>query len=119
MTTLSRKISAEVHLTQITNIWFFNTFSSADIYTLKSTVPGHFTTLWKSQSTSTPSGQLVSEATEYIYSARAESVKLLQVNNNINLKYAMSYYCGIVLSVKVCNMDNVLVWHSEVYVWGK
>jgi hypothetical protein len=68
MTTLSRKISAEVHLTHITNIWFF---------------------------------------------------KLLKINNNTNLKYVMSYYCGIVLSVKVCNMDNVLVWHSEVYVWRK
>jgi hypothetical protein len=38
-------------------------------------VPGHFTTLWKLRSTSTPSGQLAREAAEYYYSARAESVK--------------------------------------------
>jgi hypothetical protein len=37
-------------------------------------MPGHFTTLWKSRSTSTPSGQLAREAAEYYYSARAESV---------------------------------------------
>jgi hypothetical protein len=53
-------------------------------------VPGHFTTLWKLQSTSTPSGQLswrerprstitpsgqlAREAAEYYYSAWAESV---------------------------------------------
>jgi hypothetical protein len=42
--------------------------------TLKSTVPGHFTTLWKSRSTSTLSGQLAQDAAEYYYSARAESV---------------------------------------------
>jgi hypothetical protein len=58
MTALSRKISVEVHLKQLTNIWFF---------------------------------------------------KLLKINNTINLKYVMSYYTGIVLSVKVCNMGNVLV----------
>jgi hypothetical protein len=39
-------------------------------------VPGHFTTLWKSWSTSTPSGQLVQEAAEYYYSVRAESVNV-------------------------------------------
>jgi hypothetical protein len=39
-------------------------------------VPGHFTTLWKWRSTSTPSGQLASEAVEYIYSTWAESVKV-------------------------------------------
>jgi len=66
MTTLSRKISVEVDLTQITNIWLF---------------------------------------------------KLLKINNNINLNYVMSYHSGIVLSIKVCNMNNVLVWHSDVYVW--
>jgi hypothetical protein len=38
-------------------------------------MPGHFTTLWKLQSTSTASGQLEQEAAEYIYCARAESVK--------------------------------------------
>jgi hypothetical protein len=38
-------------------------------------MPGHFTTLWKSRSTSTPSGQLAREAAEYIQPARAESVK--------------------------------------------
>jgi hypothetical protein len=65
MTTLSRKISVEVDLTQITNIWLF---------------------------------------------------ELLKINNNINLKYVMSYHAGIVLSVKVCNMNDVLV---EVYVWRK
>jgi hypothetical protein len=52
-----------------------NTFSPAAFWTLKSTVPGHFTILWKSQSTSTPSGQLAREATECIYSMWAESVK--------------------------------------------
>jgi hypothetical protein len=51
-----------------------NTFSPAALSTLKSTVPGHFTTLWKSRSTSTPSGQLAQEAAEYYYSARPESV---------------------------------------------
>jgi hypothetical protein len=45
--------------------------------TLKSTVPGHFTTLWKSRSTSTPSGQLAQDAAEYFYSARAESVNVV------------------------------------------
>jgi hypothetical protein len=52
----------------------FNTFSPAAFKTLKSTVPGHFTTLWKLRSTSTPSGQLARYAAEYYYSARAESV---------------------------------------------
>jgi hypothetical protein len=51
-----------------------NTFSPAAFKTLKSTVPDHFTTLWKSQSTSSPSGQLAREAAEYYYSVRAESV---------------------------------------------
>jgi hypothetical protein len=37
-------------------------------------VPGHFTTLWKSRSISTPSGQLAQEAAEYYYSARPECV---------------------------------------------
>jgi hypothetical protein len=53
----------------------FNTFSPAAFKTLKSTVPGHFTTLWKLRSTSTSSGQLARDAAEYYYSARAESVK--------------------------------------------
>jgi hypothetical protein len=39
-------------------------------------MPAHFKTLWKSQSTSTPSGQLALEVAEYQYSARTESVKL-------------------------------------------
>jgi len=68
MTTLSRKISVEEDLTQITDIWLF---------------------------------------------------KLLKINNNINLKYVMSYHSGIVLSVKVCNMNNVLIRNSKVYVWRK
>jgi hypothetical protein len=42
-------------------------------------MPGHFTTLWKSQSTSTLSGQLAREAVEYYYSARAESVKWYEI----------------------------------------
>jgi hypothetical protein len=37
-------------------------------------MPGHFTTLWESRSTSTPSGQLARQAAEYYYSAWAESV---------------------------------------------
>jgi hypothetical protein len=40
----------------------FNTFSPAAFKTLKSTVPGYFTTLWKLRSTSTPSGQLARDA---------------------------------------------------------
>jgi hypothetical protein len=59
-----------------TNI--LNTFSLTAFKTLKSTVPGHFTTLWKSRSTSTPPGQLARDAAEYYYSARAESVKGLK-----------------------------------------
>jgi hypothetical protein len=43
----------------------FNTFSLVSISNFKSTVPGHFTTLWESQSTSTPSGQLAQEAAWY------------------------------------------------------
>jgi hypothetical protein len=39
-------------------------------------MPGHFTTLWESRSTSTPSGQLARQAAEYYYSAWAESVKI-------------------------------------------
>jgi hypothetical protein len=55
-------------------IFVFNTFSPTAVKTLKSTVPGHFTTLWKSRNTSTPPGQLARDAAEYYYSARAESV---------------------------------------------
>jgi hypothetical protein len=51
-----------------------NNFSPAAFKTLKSTVPDHFTTLCKSRSTSSPSGQLAREAAEYSYSVRAESV---------------------------------------------
>jgi hypothetical protein len=64
----------------------FNTFSPADFKTLKSTVPGHFTTLWKLRSTSTPSGQLARDAAEYYYSARAESVKSKLVSTKSKLK---------------------------------
>jgi hypothetical protein len=49
-------------------------------------VPGHFTTLWKSRSTSTPPGQLARDAAEYYYSARAESVKYL-IKPIINQNY--------------------------------
>jgi hemerythrin-like domain-containing protein len=38
-------------------------------------MPGHFTTFWKSQSTSTLSRQLAREAVEYIYFTQTESVK--------------------------------------------
>jgi hypothetical protein len=58
----------------------FNTFSLVAFYTSKSTVPGHFTTLWKSRSTSTLSAQLAQEAAEYYYSAQVESVKLLLIS---------------------------------------
>jgi hypothetical protein len=61
----------------VCSLLVLNTFSPAAFKTLKSTVPGHFTTLWKSRSTSTPSGQLVRDDAEYYYSARAESVKSL------------------------------------------
>lgn len=30
----------------------------------------------------------------------------------------MPYHSGILLSVKVYNMNNVLVWHSDVYTAG-
>jgi hypothetical protein len=53
------------------------TFSPAAFQTLKSTMPGHFTTLWESRSTSTPSRQLARQAAEYYYSAWAESVKCI------------------------------------------
>jgi hypothetical protein len=53
-----------------------NTFGPGGIWTLKSTMPGHFTTLWKSRSTSTPSGRLAWEAAEYMYSAGTESVNI-------------------------------------------
>jgi hypothetical protein len=58
-----------------------NTFTPAAFETLKSTVPGHFTTLRKLRSTSTPSGLLARDAAEYDYSARAESVKCEEFNN--------------------------------------
>jgi hypothetical protein len=57
---------------------------------LKSTVPGHFTTLWKLRSTSTPSGQLAREAAEYMYSAGTESVNLNQFN-----KMPLSSKCNL------------------------
>jgi hypothetical protein len=43
-------------------------------------MPGHFTTLWESRRTITPSGQLARQAAEYYYSAWAESVKCVYVN---------------------------------------
>jgi hypothetical protein len=50
-------------------------------------VPGHFKTLWKSRSTSTPPGQLAQDAAEYIYSTRTESVKWLPTfrRNSVHL----------------------------------
>jgi hypothetical protein len=61
----------------------FNTLRPAAIYNLKSTVPGHFTTLWKSRSIYTPSGLVAWEVAEYIYSARTESVNTLVTSNII------------------------------------
>jgi hypothetical protein len=62
-----------------------NTFSPADIKTLKSTMPGHFTTLWKSRSTNTPSGQLAREAAEYIYSVQCESVNSVSFQTGVSM----------------------------------
>jgi hypothetical protein len=59
-------------------IKFINSFSLGGFQTLKSTMPGHFTTLWKSRSTSTLSGRLVREAAMYIHSAGTESVNTLR-----------------------------------------
>jgi hypothetical protein len=57
-------------------------FQPSGLLNLKSTVPGHFTTLWERRSTGTLSGWLVREAAEYHYSARAESVNPLPVQFN-------------------------------------
>jgi hypothetical protein len=55
-------------------------------------VPGHFTTLWKSQSASTPSGQLAQGAAEYYYSARAESVKSVLKSKLENITQNEEYH---------------------------
>jgi hypothetical protein len=68
MTTPSRKISVEVHLTLITNVWFF---------------------------------------------------KFIKISDSINIKYVMPYLSDTVLAVNIYNMNNVLVWHLEVYIRRK
>jgi hypothetical protein len=70
-------------------------------------MPGHFTTLWKSWSTSTPSGQLAREATEYIYFVRTESFKRVGfVSDRVWYIVLRGHWCNIVLNVHAASEDK-------------
>jgi hypothetical protein len=59
-------------------------------------MPGHFTTLWESRSISTPSGQLARHATEYYYSAWAESVNNTLYSSHMLQPYPKQEMCCVV-----------------------
>jgi hypothetical protein len=60
-------------------------------------VPGHFTTLWKSWSTSSPSGWLAQEAAEYVYSAETGSVKRnINKNNHMGVTNRLTQQLDVI-----------------------
>jgi hypothetical protein len=71
------------------NTYRLKTLRPAAFSTLKYPRPAHFKTLWKSRSFNIPSGRLSWEATDYMYSARTESVNYEL--HTVNIQYFPSH----------------------------